>query len=57
MPEASGGAHRNAAMTAAKLRVALKKHLKDLVGLPPDVLIEQRYQKFRKMGSFIETTT
>ena len=57
VPEAAGGAHRNAAITAAKLRVALKKHLKDLVGLPPDVLIEQRYQKFRKMGSFIETTT
>ena len=57
VPEAAGGAHRNAAITAAKLRVALKKHLKDLVSLPPDTLIEQRYQKFRKMGSFIETTT
>jgi acetyl-CoA carboxylase carboxyl transferase subunit alpha len=57
VPESAGGAHRNAAITAAKLRVALKKHLKDLVGLPSDVLIEQRYQKFRKMGSFVETVT
>ena len=57
VPESAGGAHRNAAITAAKLRVALKKQLKDLVGLPPDVLIEQRYQKFRKMGSFVETVT
>jgi acetyl-CoA carboxylase carboxyl transferase subunit alpha len=54
IPEAAGGAHRNAAMTAAKLRVALKKHLKDLIGLPPDELIEKRYQKFRKMGAFVE---
>jgi len=57
VPESAGGAHRNAAITAAKLRVALKKHLKDLVGLPSDVLIEQRYQKFRKMGCFVETVT
>jgi acetyl-CoA carboxylase carboxyl transferase subunit alpha len=52
--EAPGGAHRNAAVTAAKLRAALKKHLKELVDLPTDELIERRYQKFRKMGAFIE---
>jgi acetyl-CoA carboxylase carboxyl transferase subunit alpha len=54
IPEAAGGAHRNAAMTAAKLRVALKKHLKDLVALPTNELVEKRYQKFRKMGAFVE---
>jgi acetyl-CoA carboxylase carboxyl transferase subunit alpha len=54
IPEAAGGAHRNAAMTAAKLRVALKKYLKELVALPSDELIEKRYQKFRKMGAFVE---
>ena len=55
IPEAAGGAHRNGPVTAAKLRVALKKHLKELVQLPPAELIEQRYQKFRKMGAFVET--
>jgi acetyl-CoA carboxylase alpha subunit len=35
--------------------VALKKHLKELVDLPPAELIERRYQKFRKMGSFVES--
>src|SRR5580692_6084217 len=55
--ESAGGAHRNAAMTAAKLRVALKKHLKELVQLPADQLVEQRYQKFRKMGAFVESAT
>jgi len=52
--ESAGGAHRNAAQTAAKLRVALKKHLRELVDLPPNELIERRYQKFRKMGAFVE---
>jgi acetyl-CoA carboxylase carboxyl transferase subunit alpha len=57
IPESAGGAHRNGPMTAAKLRVALKKHLRELVELPPAELIERRYQKFRKMGAFVETPT
>ncbi|MBX3160502.1 MAG: acetyl-CoA carboxylase carboxyltransferase subunit alpha [Deltaproteobacteria bacterium] len=54
VPEAPGGAHRNAAVTAAKLRAALKRTLRDLVDLPPGDLVERRYQKFRKMGAFVE---
>ena len=54
VPEAAGGAHRNSAVTASHLRVALKKHLTELVDLAPAELVERRYQKFRKMGSFIE---
>jgi acetyl-CoA carboxylase carboxyl transferase subunit alpha len=52
--EAPGGAHRNAALTAAKLRAALKRHLHELVELPAAELIERRYQKFRKLGAFVE---
>jgi acetyl-CoA carboxylase carboxyl transferase subunit alpha len=52
--EAPGGAHRNAAQTAAKLRAALKRHLSELVELTPAELLERRYQKFRKLGSFVE---
>ncbi|MBA2538820.1 MAG: acetyl-CoA carboxylase carboxyltransferase subunit alpha [Deltaproteobacteria bacterium] len=52
--EAPGGAHRNAAVTAAKLRRALKQHLRELVDLPTNELVERRYQKFRKMGAFVE---
>src|SRR6478735_3891277 len=55
VPEAAGGAHRNSALTAAKLRAALKTHLKELIELPVPELIERRYQKFRKMGAFIES--
>jgi acetyl-CoA carboxylase carboxyl transferase subunit alpha len=55
IPEAPGGAHRDAAVTANKLRVALKKHLRELCALPPAELVEKRYQKFRAMGAFLET--
>jgi acetyl-CoA carboxylase carboxyl transferase subunit alpha len=54
IPEAAGGAHRNPPVTASRLRAALKTHLRELCELPPAELIERRYQKFRKMGSFIE---
>jgi acetyl-CoA carboxylase carboxyl transferase subunit alpha len=55
IPESAGGAHRNGPQTAARIRVALKKHLRELVDLPRDELIERRYQKFRKMGAYIES--
>ncbi|HUJ58463.1 MAG TPA: acetyl-CoA carboxylase carboxyltransferase subunit alpha [Kofleriaceae bacterium] len=55
--EAPGGAHRNAAVTAAKLRAAIKRHLKELIDLAPGELIERRYQKFRKMGAYVEAAS
>ena len=54
IPEAAGGAHRNAAQTAAKLRASLKKHLRELTAMSTTELVERRYQKFRAMGAFID---
>lgn len=54
IPEAPGGAHRDAAVTANKIRIALKRHLRELSALGPDELIEQRYRKFRAMGKFLD---
>jgi acetyl-CoA carboxylase carboxyl transferase subunit alpha len=54
IPEAAGGAHRNPPVTASRLRASLKTHLRELCELSPSELVERRYQKFRKMGSFIE---
>src|SRR5688572_11656162 len=51
IPEAPGGAHRDVAVTAAKLRASLKRHLKELCDLPRHELVERRYQKFRAMGA------
>ncbi len=56
IPEAAGGAHRNAALTASKLRAAIKKHLRELTDMSTAELLDKRYQKFRTMGAFVETT-
>ncbi len=55
--EAPGGAHRDVAVTAAKLRSSLKRHLKELTALSRHELVERRYQKFRAMGAFLENAS
>ncbi len=55
IPEAPGGAHRDVAVTANKVRIAIKKHLRELSALSAGELVEQRYRKFRAMGAFVET--
>jgi acetyl-CoA carboxylase carboxyl transferase subunit alpha len=54
VPEAPGGAHRNFDLTARNLSAALRRHLADLLPLPPNLLKDLRYQKYRQMGAFIE---
>ncbi len=51
--EPRGGAHRDPALTAKNVGVALRKHLGDLSGLTPKQLIADRYAKFRSLGAFI----
>jgi acetyl-CoA carboxylase carboxyl transferase subunit alpha len=52
--EAPGGAHRDHDLTARHLGDALRRNLAELAALPPARLLDQRYQKFRKMGAFVE---
>jgi acetyl-CoA carboxylase carboxyl transferase subunit alpha len=54
VPEPLGGAHRNHQETAATLKSFLVKAFEVLCRIPLDDLLEQRYQKFRKMGVFEE---
>ena len=54
IPEPLGGAHREHRHMAIALKGALSKALKDLTAMPPDDLIERRYQKFRRIGVFEE---
>ncbi len=54
VPEPLGGAHRDWALAAEHLRTALHTYLEDLVGTPPDVLVSNRYDKFRRMGRWVE---
>jgi acetyl-CoA carboxylase carboxyl transferase subunit alpha len=54
IPEPLGGAHRDVAGTADALKQAVLRHLAELRQLTPAQLIEDRYQKFRKMGPYGE---
>lgn len=54
IPEPLGGAHRDPAIAAAALKSTLKNNLKELLKLPVDQLVEKRYEKFRKIGTWNE---
>ena len=52
--EPLGGAHRDPHQMAARLKLYLVKCLRELVGRTPDELVATRYEKFRRMGVFLE---
>ena len=52
--EPLGGAHRDHHQMAARMKIYLLKCLRELVGTDPDELLERRYEKFRRMGVFLE---
>lgn len=52
--EPLGGAHRNHHLMANRLKMYLRSNLRELAGKPIDQLVEARYQKFRRMGVFLE---
>ena len=55
VPEPVGGAHRNWDATAANLRAALREQLWQLKSKSESELIEERQEKFRRIGVFEET--
>jgi len=55
IPEPIGGAHRSWEDAAANLRIALREHLGQLRPLSGDALVQDRYEKFRRIGVFEET--
>jgi len=54
--EPFGGAHRNWEQTFSNTKSILTNHLNELTGISGDDLIQQRYDKFRRMGIFEEKT-
>ena len=54
IPEPLGGAHRDHREMGNLLRAYLLRYLRDLRTVPAEELLEQRYQKFRRMGVFDE---
>jgi len=55
--EPIGGAHRNPEQTAKTLKQILIQELTELQKLSPDELVEQRIDKFSKMGSWMEESS
>ena len=56
IPEPIGGAHRDHREMAKTLKTYLLRYLRELRNLPTEDLLEQRYQKFRRMGVFDEAS-
>ena len=54
IPEPLGGAHRDHREMANTLKTYLLRYLRELRKIPSAELLEQRYQKFRRIGVFIE---
>jgi acetyl-CoA carboxylase carboxyl transferase subunit alpha len=54
VPEPLGGAHRDHREAAANLKSFLIRSLRELDELPREELLSRRYDKFRKIGVFLE---
>jgi acetyl-CoA carboxylase carboxyl transferase subunit alpha len=54
VPEPEGGAHRDHDMAAAHLETALRQNLERISAQPLQELMQQRYEKFRKLGKYTE---
>jgi acetyl-CoA carboxylase carboxyl transferase subunit alpha len=54
IPEPLGGAHRDPEETARGVKDAILRHLKRLVGLPAQELLDRRLEKYLKMGVYLE---
>lgn len=52
--EPAGGAHRHPGQMAMRLKTYLSRSLRELVARPADVLVAERYDRFRKLGKFVE---
>jgi acetyl-CoA carboxylase carboxyl transferase subunit alpha len=55
IPEPLGGAHRDHREMGNILKIYLLRYLRELRHMPVEDLLEQRYQKFRRMGVFDES--
>ena len=57
VPEPLGGAHRDPHQTAMRVKNYLIRSLRELLALSIEKLLDGRYQKFRRMGVFLDNPT
>jgi acetyl-CoA carboxylase carboxyl transferase subunit alpha len=55
IPEPPGGAHHDHQAAAANLKAGILTALDQLEGLPVEILLQQRYEKFRAFGKVTTT--
>ena len=53
--EPLGGAHRDIALAARRVKNAIRKHLRELIEIDSVLLIEQRSERYRKIGVYGES--
>ncbi|HLR73339.1 MAG TPA: acetyl-CoA carboxylase carboxyltransferase subunit alpha [Pseudogracilibacillus sp.] len=54
IPEPIGGAHRNVVEQAVSIRKVIEKSLTELLPMSEEQLLDQRWEKYKAMGSFNE---
>ena len=54
IPEPLGGAHRNVGLATKRVKKAIRKHLKALMEIDRQQLVQQRYERYRKIGIYGE---
>src|SRR2546421_5065654 len=54
IPEPLGGAHRDPQQMAIRVKQYLARSLRELVSWPVEKLLDGRYEKFRRMGGFLD---
>ena len=57
LPEPLGGAHRDQKEMAGTLKAFLQRSIRELKTLKGGALVESRYEKFRRMGQFLDGAT
>ena len=56
IPEPTGGAHRDPEEAARRVKDAVMRHVRGLMGLPAQELLDRRLEKYLKMGVYLEET-
>lgn len=57
IPEPLGGAHREPQETGKRIKAKIVSARAELVRIPVEELIQKRYEKFRKIGNFWESSS
>ena len=57
IPEPDGGAHTDHEETGRRLKAAIVRELDRLAAIPIDLLVDQRYRRYRSLGAYTEVVT